>query len=199
MQNSCTLDVLPNRDEWRSITAYGSSPPHGLLALPVRRGRPSSPGLESGRSARSSLMLSCSSSPCWDGASGIDSLLFRSPRATTLAGALQTCTGLLIVGSPCSSRRILRVPRTLEEGAIDHDLLATIADVAVGDARVAVSILRTAARQAHQNHDSTITEDIVGTSVPEARAERHVKDVETLTPHRRRSTRLSRARGDFVE
>jgi Cdc6-like AAA superfamily ATPase len=93
----------------------------------------------------------------------------------------------------------LCVPRTLEEGAIDHDLLATIADVAAGDARVALSILRTATRQAHQNHDSTITEDIVATSVPEACAERHVKDVETLTPHRRRSTRLSRARGDFVE
>ncbi|MFC4447711.1 Cdc6/Cdc18 family protein [Halorussus aquaticus] len=78
-----------------------------------------------------------------------------------------------------------RVKSGLEEGAIDRDQLATIADAAGGDARVALSILRTAARQAHQSYESRITDDIVAASIPEARAERHEKDVDTLTPHQR--------------
>ncbi|NEU55868.1 Cdc6/Cdc18 family protein [Halorussus sp. MSC15.2] len=78
-----------------------------------------------------------------------------------------------------------RVKSGLEEGAIDRDQLATIADAAGGDARVALSILRTAARQAHQSYESQITDDIVAASIPEARAERHEKDVDTLTPHQR--------------
>ncbi|WP_135823680.1 Cdc6/Cdc18 family protein [Halorussus ruber] len=78
-----------------------------------------------------------------------------------------------------------RVKRGLEEGAIERDQLATIADAAGGDARVALSILRTAARQAHQHYDSEITDEILEASIPEARAERHEKDVETLTPHQK--------------
>jgi orc1/cdc6 family replication initiation protein len=78
-----------------------------------------------------------------------------------------------------------RVKRGLEADAIERDQLATIADAAGGDARVALSILRTAARQAHQQYESKITDDIVEASIPEARAERHEKDVDTLTPHQR--------------
>ena len=71
----------------------------------------------------------------------------------------------------------------LEAGAIADDQLATMADAAGGDARVALSILRTAARQAHQHHESEITDEIVTASIPEARVERHEKDLETLKPH----------------
>ena len=78
-----------------------------------------------------------------------------------------------------------RVKWGLEADVIDCDQLAAIADAAAGDARVALSILRTAARQAHQTHASEITDDIVEASIPEARAERHEKDVETLTRHQR--------------
>jgi orc1/cdc6 family replication initiation protein len=76
-----------------------------------------------------------------------------------------------------------RVKRGLEADAIERDQLTTIADAAAGDARVALSILRTAARQAHQHYKSKITDEIVEASVPKARAERHEKDVDTLTPH----------------
>ena len=78
-----------------------------------------------------------------------------------------------------------RVKWGLEEEAIERDQLATIADAAAGDARVALSILRTAARQAHQEYASAITDEILDSSIPEARAERHEKDVETLTPHQK--------------
>ncbi|WP_135828936.1 Cdc6/Cdc18 family protein [Halorussus halobius] len=78
-----------------------------------------------------------------------------------------------------------RVKWGLEEGVISQDQLATIADAAAGDARVALSILRTAARQAHQNYADEIADEAIETSMPEARAERHEKDVETLTPHQR--------------
>ena len=62
----------------------------------------------------------------------------------------------------------------LEADAIADDQLATMADAAGGDARVALSILRTAARQAHQQYEAAI---------PEAHVERHEKDVETLNSH----------------
>ena len=78
-----------------------------------------------------------------------------------------------------------RVRAGLEDGVIDRDRLATIADAAAGDARVALSILRTAARQAHRNYESEITDEIVEASIPEARVERHQTDVETLKPHQR--------------
>ena len=76
-----------------------------------------------------------------------------------------------------------RAKSGLEEGAINRNQLATIADAAAGDARVALSILRTAARQAHQTYETRITNDIVESAMPQARAERHQKDVDTLTPH----------------
>jgi orc1/cdc6 family replication initiation protein len=83
-----------------------------------------------------------------------------------------------------------RVKWGLEEGVIFDDQLATIADAAGGDARVALSILRTAARQAHQNYESAITDEILESAMPRARVERHEKDVETLTPHQRTLYRI---------
>jgi len=90
-----------------------------------------------------------------------------------------------------------RAKSGLEEGAVNRDQLATIANAAAGDARVALSILRTAARQAHQNYETRITDDIVEEAMPQARAERHQKDVDTLTPTSRRSTKLSRSTTRF--
>ena len=76
-----------------------------------------------------------------------------------------------------------RAKAGLKEGAIRENQLATIADAAAGDARVAISILRTTARQAYHKYDERITDEIVESSMPKARAERHEKDVDTLTPH----------------
>uniref|UniRef100_UPI003EB7C1F6 Cdc6/Cdc18 family protein n=1 Tax=Halorussus sp. AFM4 TaxID=3421651 RepID=UPI003EB7C1F6 len=73
----------------------------------------------------------------------------------------------------------------LEEGVIDDSQLETIADAAGGDARVALSILRTAARQAQRQNLTEITDKVVEAAIPEARVERHEKDVETLTHHQR--------------
>ena len=78
-----------------------------------------------------------------------------------------------------------RVKAGLEEDVISQDQLATIADAAAGDARVAISILRTAARQAHRNYEPRITDDIIEAAMPEARAERYQKNLDTLTPHQR--------------
>ena len=50
---------------------------------------------------------------------------------------------------------------------------------------MALSILRTAARQAHRNYETEITREIVAESIPEARVARHQKDLETLKPHQR--------------
>ena len=73
----------------------------------------------------------------------------------------------------------------LEEGVISDSQLETIADAAGGDARVALSIFRTAARQAQRQNLTEITDGVVEAAVPEARVERHEKDVETLTHHQR--------------
>lgn len=76
-----------------------------------------------------------------------------------------------------------RATAGLTEDAIRESQLASIADAAAGDARVAISILRTAARQAHREYDERITDEIVESAMPKARVERHEKDVDTLTPH----------------
>ena len=90
-----------------------------------------------------------------------------------------------------------RVEAGLESGVVDRDQLATIADAAAGDARVALSILRTAARQAHRNYEPRITDEIVESAMPRARAERHRKDVDTLTPHQRTLYEIVEERGEI--
>ena len=78
-----------------------------------------------------------------------------------------------------------RVRWGLEPEAIERDTLRMIADVAAGDARGALSILRSAARHADRERSETITDEIVEAAIPTARAEVHQKNVDTLTPHQR--------------
>ncbi|WP_255191966.1 Cdc6/Cdc18 family protein [Natronobeatus ordinarius] len=78
-----------------------------------------------------------------------------------------------------------RVRIGLRDGAVDRSVLQTIADVAAGDARVALSILRSAARRAQQNHLETITASVAEQSIPDAEAEIRRKNLDTLTPHQR--------------
>jgi Cdc6-like AAA superfamily ATPase len=74
-----------------------------------------------------------------------------------------------------------RVRWGLQEGAITTDQLATIADAAAGDARVAIGALRTAARRADQQDNESISDEIIREAVPEAKAEIKQKNTEKLT------------------
>jgi orc1/cdc6 family replication initiation protein len=76
-----------------------------------------------------------------------------------------------------------RVRWGLREGVIATDQLATIADAAAGDARVAIGVLRTAARRADQQEMESISYEIIHEAVPEAKAEIKQKNTEKLTPH----------------
>jgi|AntDeeMinimDraft_7_1070377.scaffolds.fasta_scaffold00279_2 orc1/cdc6 family replication initiation protein len=71
----------------------------------------------------------------------------------------------------------------LEPDAIDTQRLETIADYAAGDARVAISIFRNAARVAQQNGDDSITLDVIEQVVPEAKSEIRQKTTDKLTDH----------------
>ena len=74
-----------------------------------------------------------------------------------------------------------RVRWGLQEGAITADQLATIADAAAGDARVAIGALRTAARQADQQDSESVSDETIREAVPEAKAEIEQKNTEKLT------------------
>ncbi len=75
-----------------------------------------------------------------------------------------------------------RVRWGLSEDVVDTDQLARIADAAAGDARVAIGILRSAARRAEREGADRITPATVRAAIPEARAKLRQKDVEKLTP-----------------
>lgn len=71
----------------------------------------------------------------------------------------------------------------LRDDAVSERVLRRIADAAAGDARVAITTLREAARQARQDNLNRITRDMVAEAVPEAKAEIRQKSVDRLTPH----------------
>jgi orc1/cdc6 family replication initiation protein len=76
-----------------------------------------------------------------------------------------------------------RVRWGLSEDVIGKDQLAFIADGAAGDARVAIGILRNAARRADQEGADTITNDILHDAIPGGKQEVRQKAVSQLTPH----------------
>lgn len=78
-----------------------------------------------------------------------------------------------------------RVRWGIAPDAVDSDQLRFIADAAGGDARVAIGILRVAARKADQQNQSAITDKIIREAVSEAKAEVTQKNVEKLTDHQR--------------
>lgn len=78
-----------------------------------------------------------------------------------------------------------RVDWGLEPDAVSNDQLRRIADAAAGDARVALGILRNAARDATRVGADTIDAATVEGAVPDARREIRQSTVETLTPHQR--------------
>ncbi|WP_231188416.1 Cdc6/Cdc18 family protein [Haladaptatus sp. DYF46] len=78
-----------------------------------------------------------------------------------------------------------RVQCGLSEGTIGNEQLSLIADAAAGDARVAIGILRNAARRAGQSGIDHITTDIVHEAVPDGRHEVRQKTIDQLNPHQR--------------
>ena len=78
-----------------------------------------------------------------------------------------------------------RVKRGLQQGVISDEQLYSIADAAAGDARLAIGILRTAARTAERENHDQITESLLTDAANDARTELRQKDLESLTPHQR--------------
>jgi Cdc6-like AAA superfamily ATPase len=77
-----------------------------------------------------------------------------------------------------------RAELALGPEAVDRRQLETIADIAAGDARQAIAILRTAARQADRKR-SEITDEIIKEVVPEAIKDLQRKRVGMLKDHQR--------------
>lgn len=78
-----------------------------------------------------------------------------------------------------------RVRWGLAPDVISTDELELIADIAAGDARVAIGILRTAARIADREAHDRITTDVIKTAVPEARDEVDQNTIDKLNEHQR--------------
>ena len=76
-----------------------------------------------------------------------------------------------------------RVRWGLEPGVINQTQLETIADYAAGDARVAIGLLRNAARNATQQQKNMITENVIDNVVSETKSEIRQKTTEKLTHH----------------
>jgi orc1/cdc6 family replication initiation protein len=69
----------------------------------------------------------------------------------------------------------------LEPDTVSNSQLKTIADVAAGDARVAIGILRNAAKKASQQDLNEITGDVIQESVPETKSEIRQQNLGKLT------------------
>jgi orc1/cdc6 family replication initiation protein len=78
-----------------------------------------------------------------------------------------------------------RVRWGLHDEAATADQLRLIADLAGGDARVAIGTLRAAAQSADQRGLHQLTEETIERSAPEAKSEIKQKNLEKLTDHQR--------------
>lgn len=76
-----------------------------------------------------------------------------------------------------------RVQWGLDPECISSSQLRTIAKAAAGNARDAISILRSAARRAELNDSEEISDQFIEEAIPEARAEIRQKNVERLNEH----------------
>ena len=78
-----------------------------------------------------------------------------------------------------------RVHWGLREAAVTDAQLAEIADAAAGDARVALEVIRLAARQSEREGAEEVSDAVIVDAVPEAKAEVRQRSVETLTDDQR--------------
>lgn len=78
-----------------------------------------------------------------------------------------------------------RVRWGLHEDAVTTAQLEWIADAAAGDARIAIGILRNAAREATERGCDQLTDEIIADAEPETKAELQQKNIEKLTADQR--------------
>ncbi len=74
-----------------------------------------------------------------------------------------------------------RVQWSLHEDAVTTDQLASIADSAAGDARVAIQTLARAAKAARERRQSELTMDLIGPALTEAKSELRQRSLDALT------------------
>lgn len=91
-----------------------------------------------------------------------------------------------------------RVRWGLHPDTIDESQLRKISDAAAGDARVAIGILRAAARRTNQHSVETITNQFIGDAIPEAKAEITQKNIEKLTDDQRTLYEIIANAGDIA-
>ena len=79
-----------------------------------------------------------------------------------------------------------RVAHGLISRQVEDDAIETIADLAAGDARYGIALLRRAARHVEEDDDQDqLTSDVVEAIVDEAEAEMHERRVRSLRTHQR--------------
>ncbi len=83
----------------------------------------------------------------------------------------------------------------LEQGVVSDDQLYRIADAAAGDARLAIGILRSAARTATRENNDRITDDSLLNAADDARAQIKQTNLESLTPHQQAVYEIVRDHG----
>jgi orc1/cdc6 family replication initiation protein len=76
-----------------------------------------------------------------------------------------------------------RVRWGLDPDAISTERLSAIGEKAGGDARIAIGILRNAARHAHEHNLDEIPTDVIQNAVPETKSEIQQKTIDRLTEH----------------
>lgn len=90
-----------------------------------------------------------------------------------------------------------RVECGLHPDLIDSEKLEIIADRAVGDARIAIGILRNAAREVDEGQHDRISAELIEQSVPEVKDELRKKDENRLTSHQQAVLDILREHGEL--
>jgi Cdc6-like AAA superfamily ATPase len=85
------------------------------------------------------------------------------------------------------------VTRNLDQGELE-----LVADAVNGDARVAQTALRIAARRAEEQSEERFTQDIVESALPEARQEVRRKSIDMLSPHQQITFRVIEEHGKIA-
>nr|WP_200820832.1 AAA family ATPase [Halobellus limi] len=90
-----------------------------------------------------------------------------------------------------------RINAGLASGVVDEDAVETIADIAAGDARHAITLLRRAVRDVVERDDEKLTVGNVRPIREEAREEIHERHVDTLGTHQRHLYEIIKDAGEI--
>ena len=90
-----------------------------------------------------------------------------------------------------------RINAGLASGVVEEEAVETIADIAAGDARHAITLLRRAVRDAIKSGDEKLTVENVQPVREEAREEIHDRHVDTLGTHQRHLYEIIKEAGEI--